>query len=116
MMNFSDYQRKAARTLQCEMTPIELISNLVFGLAGETGEIADLLKKAIFHKHDLNQVKLAYELGDLLWYLCMIAEYYHIDMAQVARLNIDKLAARYPNGFSYKDSRKRLDVHTDDTI
>jgi len=115
-MNFSDYQSKASRTLQCEMTPTELISNLVFGLAGETGEIADLLKKAIFHKHNLDIAKLEYELGDLLWYLFMIAEYYHLDMSKIARLNIDKLAARYPDGFSYEASRKRQDVHTDDIV
>lgn len=106
-MNFSQYQSQAARTLQCEMTKDELISNLVFGLAGETGEIADYLKKALYHKHPFDVYELENELGDALWYLTMIAEYFGLRMAAVAEANIDKLAARYPDGFSYEASKNR---------
>lgn len=110
-MIFEKYQNSAKRTLQCEMTEEQLISNLVFGLAGETGEIADLLKKVIFHKHDLDIVRLKFEIGDLLWYLFMIAEYYNLDMAEIAQMNINKLQARYPNGFNYDDSKNRNDIN-----
>ena len=100
------------------MTQEQLISNLVFGLCGETGEIADYLKKCLFHKHKLDLAVLKKELGDCTWYLFMIAEYFGLDMAEIAQLNIDKLAARYPDGFSYEASRKRKDVHnkTTDTV
>jgi NTP pyrophosphatase (non-canonical NTP hydrolase) len=115
-MNFQDYQKSASRTLQCEMTPEQLISNLVFGLCGEAGEIADMLKKHLFHKHPLNVDDLKKELGDELWYLFMIAEYYHLDMTEIAQMNIDKLWKRYPNGFNHSDSRKRQDVHSAESI
>ena len=115
-MNFQSYQRAASRTLQCEMTPEQLISNLVFGLCGEAGEVADMLKKVIFHKHPFDKEKLKKELGDCTWYLFMIAEFYDLDMAEIAQLNIDKLWKRYPNGFNHEDSRKRQDVYSNEPI
>ena len=111
-MNFSQYQRLAKRTLQCEMTETELLANLVFGLCGESGEIADYLKKAVFHRHGLDLSKLSKELGDLLWYLSMIGEYYGLSLDDIAQQNIEKLEARYPEGFSYQDSQSRRDVST----
>lgn len=115
-MNFQHYQRAANRTLQCEMTSEQLISNLVFGLCGESGEIADYLKKVLFHKHEFDVNRLKKELGDCLWYLFMIAEYFELDMTDIAELNIAKLQARYPNGFNYDDSRKRQDVHSNESV
>lgn len=124
-MDFKDYQNAASRTLQCEMTRQELIGNLALGLTGESaeiaelipnnflsfflmvmaGRIADFLKKVVYHKHHLDINKLEDELGDNLWYLCMIAEYYKLDMAKVAQKNLDKLKTRYPKGFDYDASR-----------
>ena len=107
-MDFAEYQQCAERTLQCEMTDLELKCNCVFGLVGETGEIADLLKKHIFHKHPLDHQKLRDELGDVLWYVAALCIIYEIPLDAVARENVAKLAARYPNGFTYEDSIKRV--------
>ena len=115
-MNFQDYQQQAKRTLKCTMTDEQLICNLVFGLCGESGEIADYLKKVLFHGHDLDPDILKKELGDQIWYSFMIAEFFGLDMAEIAQMNIDKLWKRYPNGFNHEDSRKRQDVHTNDTV
>ena len=112
-MDFTEYQHLARRTLQCEMTDLELKCNVVFGLVGETGEIVDLLKKHLFHRHSLNLPKLWDEIGDCLWYLSALASIYDLSLDIIAQENIAKLTRRYPDGFSYEDSQNRRDISTD---
>lgn len=105
-MNFTEYQTQAARTMapgddRCTRLVLAL------GLAGEAGEIADLLKKHEGHRHVLCRDALREELGDLLWYVAAVATTYGIDLDVVALLNVDKLHARYPDGFSEEASRNR---------
>ena len=69
------------------------------GLAGESGETVDLLKKYFFHGAQLNQLALKNELGDVRWYmeqLCIAAGF---TMEEVEQANVEKLRLRYPNGF-----------------
>ncbi len=108
-MNMTEYQLLAARTINPEQPDKEKLINFVFGLAGETGETIDLLKKIIFHGHDLetNRDKLAIELGDCLWYIAGIATAAGIDLTEVATRNIEKLRRRYPDGFDPEKSRNR---------
>lgn len=68
------------------------------GLAGETGEVIDLLKKHVWHDHPLDRDKLLRELGDVLWYLQLIADSTGFSMEDVRDANIAKLKARYPTG------------------
>ena len=101
-MNMTHYQLLAARTINPAQPDKEKLINFVFGLVGETGETIDLLKKIIFHGHDLetNRDKLAIELGDCLWYITGIATAAGINLDDIAKRNIEKLKARYPDGFS----------------
>ena len=46
-----------------------VLTNLSLGLASESGEAIDLIKKYTFQGQDLDKVKLQHELGDVLWYL-----------------------------------------------
>lgn len=80
------------------------------GLAGEAGEFADLVKKHVFHKHPLDREKAKKELGDVLWYIVCGAASLGVTLEDVARANVAKLAARYPNGFSPEASLKRTDT------
>jgi len=89
---FTFYQRNAAKTM---------------GLAGETGELVDMLKKWIGHGHELNLTEVEKELGDILWYISEIATTLDLRLDQVAAKNMDKLVARYPEGFSEERSRNR---------
>lgn len=84
----------------------ELI-NYVIGLCGESGEVADIVKKHIFHDHELDQTELVYELGDCLFYICAICNVLGIDFFDLYIANMDKLNKRYPNGFSCYDSINR---------
>lgn len=104
-MNANDYQQLAARTLidnpprTYTADEIMLVWN-VLGLAGECGEVADLVKKAVFHDIGLDRDKLLKELGDVSWYLAGIATKLKAALGEdVLQPNIDKLKARYPDGF-----------------
>lgn len=79
------------------------------GLAGEAGEVADEIKKVIGHGHALNKDKLKKELGDVLWYVAALCNDLGLSMGDVAQANINKLAARYPDGFKQSDSINRKD-------
>lgn len=68
------------------------------GIAGEAGEAADLIKKHVGHGHPLNKEKLAKELGDVLWYTAMLADLIGLPLSEIARINIEKLHARYAGG------------------
>lgn len=108
LMNFTEYQSMAERTIPKEKWFNTKVSNFCMGLAGETGEIVDYLKKVIYHGHELDIDKVEEELGDLLWYLSSLASTMNLDLDTISRKNIEKLKKRYPNGFNEEDSKNRV--------
>lgn len=115
--NISDYQELAARTL-IDAPNFEIPDNHIMlawnalGLAGEAGEVADTIKKAVFHQHGFDTAVIAKELGDVLWYVAALCTNLDINMAAVMNENIEKLKKRYPDGWNSADSVKRVDVTT----
>lgn len=101
-MNFAEYQQKAMRTNKRRH-----IEYYALQLVREAGEVVDPIVKSMYHKHKFDLDKVKMELGDLLWYVAAICDYYKIDIEDVAKLNIQKLYIRYPDGYSHKDSRDR---------
>ena len=81
--------------------------NAAMGLCGESGEVMDHLKKYLFQGHDLDVKHLCKEVGDILWYCALFAEGAGVPLGQIAQDNIDKLTARYPQGFDPERSRHR---------
>lgn len=111
-MTPNEYQKQAARTLidgpERPLTDGEImIVWCAIGLAGEAGEVVDNIKKAIFHRHGLNQTQLQKELGDVCWYLAGLCTTLGFNLEDVMQQNIDKLLERYPNGYSSEDSINR---------
>lgn len=106
-MDFETYQKDSAFTRNGDLTMGESVLNASMGLAGEAGETCDLLKKVIFHGHDLDKEKLKLELGDVLFYLTWLADVYGFQMSEIAQANITKLRARYPDGFDLEKSLNR---------
>jgi NTP pyrophosphatase (non-canonical NTP hydrolase) len=100
------YQIEAMRTHTEDPTRI---LTYALGLAGESGECCDLIKKHIGHGHDQDKDKLVKELGDVLWYVAGLAHLLGVSLSEVAQVNIDKLAKRYPDGFSCEASRNRTE-------
>ena len=108
-MTGSEYQQLAMRTAAIPETEVkDRIHHGVFGLASEAGEVCGLLQKLYQgHTHDANH--MAKELGDCLWMIAEICSAIGIDMDTVMQMNIDKLKARYPEGFSADKSLNRAE-------
>ena len=103
-MTINEYQKKALRT--CNADGFNLL-NAALGLTGEAGEFADLIKKINFHGHAQDNDHLIKELGDALWYIALAAQILDVDLETIMEKNIDKLLARYPNGFDEERSIHR---------
>lgn len=88
------------------------ILNACLGLSGEVGEFNDIIKKWIFHKKPTDMEHLKKECGDILWYVAMMCESFGWSMDEIMQMNIDKLKARYPEGFSIEraNNRKEGDI------
>jgi NTP pyrophosphatase (non-canonical NTP hydrolase) len=73
--------------------------NAVLGLVGEAGEIADKLKKHLFHgdadKHPFGPSEVLDEGGDVLWYIALLCEWAGVTIEQCMEYNIAKLTQRY---------------------
>lgn len=108
-MDFNEYQSKVKRTMK-PTNPSE-VEDYTIGLVGEVGELINYLKKFLFHGHNLDKLHVEEELGDILWYLCALANSMNLSMDDVAYKNIIKLEKRYPNGFTSRDSIERKDTH-----
>ena len=107
-MTINEYQTAALRTAQTDkLTARELLLNSALGLCGESGEVADLLKKYHFQGHDLDLDHVAKELGDIAWYLAVGAYAIGYDLETILQMNVDKLENRYPDGFSTDRSLHR---------
>ena len=100
-MNLNDYQTAA---LQTAVYPNQG-TNFAYpalGLAGEAGEVADKLKKVI-RDHggvltDPVRDAVAKEIGDVLWYVAVLASEMDYDLNTIAQINIDKLTSRQQRG------------------
>ena len=120
-MTINEFQRECMQTAnemntKCPITIIingvtvdALMVNGLIGLNGEAGEAIDILKKHLFHGHELDREHLAKELGDVAWYLAVTAKAIGYDLETIFQMNIDKLKARYPDGFSTEKSLHRAE-------
>lgn len=71
--------------------------------------MADIIKKHIGHGHPLDTEKVHKELGDVLWYVAVLARRIGSTLEDVAASNVEKLRKRYPEGFSSERSINRKD-------
>lgn len=100
-MTLNEYQARALNTAANKTKHNELF-HLLLGLVGEAGEISEKMKK-IVRDHNSDEAKvdrndLKKELGDVLWYTAVLADYFDIQLEDVARHNIDKLVSRQKRG------------------
>lgn len=106
-MTVNEYQKLAMTTLNNELDKKQILTNAVMGLCGESGEACDIVKKHLFHGHELDREALIKELGDVAWYLAEAAEALDVSLDEVFERNIAKLKKRYPEGFSSERSINR---------
>ncbi len=107
----NDFQRAAMRTAS-GLDKYSLILNGVMGLNGEAGECIEIVKKHLYQGHELDRECLIEELGDVAWYLAVCCEGIGVSLEEVMEKNIDKLKARYPEGFDKARSIDRNDEKT----
>ena len=108
-MKVSEYQKLAMTTLNPSLSEREILLNGVMGLCGESGEAIDIVKKHLFHGHELDREKLIKELGDVAWYLAETATALGVPLEEILRMNIEKLKKRYPEGFDSEKSIRRTE-------
>ena len=106
-MTANEYQRLAMATLNPVLSRKEVLINGVMGLCGEAGEAIDVVKKHLAQGHDLDRDRLIKELGDVAWYLAETATALDISLEEVLERNLEKLRARYPEGFDAQRSLHR---------
>ena len=100
-MNFDEYQEQSGKTA---IYP-DRGKNFTYptlGLSGETGEVAEKIKKVIRDKggvvDDATRDALRKELGDVLWYVAQLCTELDLSMSDVAENNIEKLLSRQKRG------------------
>lgn len=107
-MNFNEYQKLAIGTdeykksdQQVAVTEIAFLYK-VLGLVGESGEVAEKIKKILRNKNgkmnEDDKKEIIKELGDVLWYMATLSAYMGYDFETVAKTNIDKIYDRAKRG------------------
>lgn len=79
--------------------PVRLLHGML-GVAGESGELVDALKKNIYYGKDLDVANVVEECGDLLWYIWEILEELGFSIQDAMSVNSSKLMKRYDGGFT----------------
>ena len=106
-MTVNEYQKLAMQTLNPALSRQDVLMDSALGLCGESGEVADLLKKHLMQGHPFHREKLAKELGDVAWYLAEAATALDMDLETILQMNLEKLKKRYPEGFDVEKSIHR---------
>lgn len=106
-LSMDRYQSLASRTAGAGGDGERRLIIAALGLAGESGEFANMVKKLTAHGHDISAETLADELGDILWYTAEAASALGLSLGDIAEHNVDKLRQRYPEGFSQERSINR---------
>lgn len=109
-MDTKEYQTEVKRTMGDHNNGF----NLILGLVGEAGEVAELIKKLNFYggsdkKGVITTARMMNELGDVLWYLTAMIESYGMTLEQCMEMNVKKLRIRFPNGFTTQDANAQRD-------
>lgn len=107
ILEFNAYQKAAMRTCNIPYDQkYDMLLHATFGLTSEAGEVAGILQKVYQgHAFDLDHIKK--ELGDCLWMIAEACESLGFTMSDVATTNIEKLKARFPDGFDPEKSLHR---------
>jgi NTP pyrophosphatase (non-canonical NTP hydrolase) len=101
-MNFDEYQKQALTTAINDQESLMQKTVWVLGVAGEAGEVVEKWKKIVAYKNgeiskeDLEE--LSKELGDVVWYIAVLAQSLGLSLNEVMQQNLRKLADRKKRG------------------
>ncbi len=109
-MTEQQYIAEILRTYAGADDPTSKLILGALGLAGETGEVVDMVKKYVFQGHEIDREKFRDKLGDVLWYVMLICHTTGCSLEEVMIANVAKLRRRYPHGFEAERSVHRLEA------
>lgn len=107
-MNANEYQVLAARTINKKLSLVEQQYHALHGVVGEIGEIHSMYQK-VFQGHEYNEEHMKKEWGDLLWFVAEYCTSMGWNLEDIMQMNIDKLKARFPEGFEADKSLHRAE-------
>lgn len=107
-MTGNEYQVLAMRTCSITEDPEAKLRHGVFGLASEAGEVSGIFQK-VYQGHELDIDHVVKECGDCLWMIAEILDALDIELEECMEMNISKLKARYPDGFTAERSLHRVE-------
>ena len=109
-MTGNEYQQLASRTINRKLTDSEQELHALHGMVGELGEIHSIYQK-IYQGHNIEDQRahLQKEVGDLLWFIAEYCTTCGWWLEDIMQMNIDKLIARYPDGFDEDHSLHRAE-------
>lgn len=96
-MNIEHYSALALRTMSHLESPHLDLAHMALGIAGEAGEVADIIKKSVAYGKPLDRNHVVEELGDVIWYMNGLLSMLGASWDEVLDKNIAKLEARYPD-------------------
>lgn len=101
-MTFDDYQKKALKTAIFNKDPLMDKTIWAMGISGEAGEVLEKWKKIVAYKDGVvskdDKEEIKKELGDVVWYIAMMAHSLDLSFDEIIELNIEKLASRKLRG------------------
>ncbi len=100
-----EYQELCKLTAKKFETKEHEILTWGLGITGEAGDVASCIKKTFIHKNDQKE-GIRENIGDTLWYVAMICNFFEWDFQELLDENISKLKKRYPQGFTEKDAAR----------
>jgi NTP pyrophosphatase (non-canonical NTP hydrolase) len=98
-ISLREYQSLCQKTAKGFDDKKTALSNWGLGVAGEAGDLAGCIKKTLFHGND-QTLGIRENIGDTMWYLAMICNTMDWNLEDILKENIEKLKARYPQGFN----------------
>jgi len=97
-MTLDEYQQEALVTAKFSGNELLDLAHWTLGVTGESGEIAEKVKKIIRDQDgsvpDETKKELTKEIGDVLWYLAVLAKHLGVNFDEVGATNIAKLRSR----------------------
>ena len=107
-MTGNEYQKLASRTMRKDMTKTEQEYHALHGMVGEIGELHSIYQKRYQGHEDTEEHRMK-EVGDLMWFIAEYCTTCGWSLDDIMRMNIDKLKARFPEGFDVEHSLHRKD-------
>ena len=104
-MKANEYQKLASRTIG-KISRLSQERHALHGMVSEIGELHGIYQKT-YQGHYLDREHAKKELGDLLWFVAEYCTSHDWEIEEIMQMNIEKLKARFPDGFSAEKSLHR---------